>query len=137
MPKKTIINIGDKFTNVDGLEFEIIAFGDNYRYVCQFTESGYKTEATSGVITKGRVIDLSVPRVIEIGKIYQSNTGLDFIVLNKTYKDYYHIRFLESGYETEVNSSAINRGTIRDYIANPEIKPGDLYSNNSLYKSIA
>ncbi|HDK7176524.1 TPA: hypothetical protein PTV31_003140 [Clostridium botulinum] len=56
-----------------------------------------------------------------IGKIFKSNSGEDFEVVEVMYKDnknqYYKIKFNKTGYETVVNKSNIVKGKIKDRLS--------------------
>lgn len=54
-----------------------------------------------------------------VGEIYTNKTGLDYEIIgyaNKGTKSRRIVRFIETGYETEVFTHSINTGEIKDYL---------------------
>ena len=121
--------IGQKFTNLSGYEYEVLEFierkGCKYYYKVRFLETGYERVAEAYNIRQGNVKDnqAKMDKINEIvGNVYKNGAGLEFKVLEfvghrgEKCDKYYKIKFLESGYETEVPYKRIKDGSIKDPI---------------------
>ena len=122
-----VILPGEHYKNSKGLDFVVLEEISKGRFKIQFTETGHIKEASKYNILNGSVSD----PLIVIGEIRTSQSGLNYQIISKINKNYYHVKFIESGYETDVTTSAILSGYIKDKIANKCIYDvGAKFTNN-------
>lgn len=110
-----LIDVGYKFTNNQGLEFEILEYIGNDFFNIQFTESGYKRKAQGSTILKGEVRDMiGTPLTLQVGYKFTNTSGYEYEVIERTGPSTHKIRFLESGYEINADNRNIVHGSIKD-----------------------
>ena len=117
--------INKKFINKLGLEYEVIERVGGNKFKVKFLESGFENIMPRYRIVKGEVPDLYYNEYESqkyVGNLYINNgQKLEFKVIEYN-KDTckYKVKFLETGYETEVEKSRLLNRCIRDMIAKEE-----------------
>lgn len=118
MKQKIFVEIGSIHTNQQGREYRITGKEKN-KYICEFVRSGYKIKVPASSALNGAVLDLTP---IGVGQSYRNSRGQYYRIFDRiTGTRYLKIKFLETGFVTTSEVTAIRTGCVRDYIANPRI----------------
>ena len=112
------VNIGDKFTNTQGLEFIVMRkykVDKQTKYLVKFIESGFEVEKNLSAIIGGYVVDeLTYQRKYDEGCTFTNNDGLEYTIIKRYDSVKVRVKFNKSGNEYDVFTSHIPGGLIRD-----------------------
>lgn len=105
--------IGLKNTNKQGYEMEIIDYKDNKHITVLFPQFNYTKITSYSYFKNGTTV---VPnKVLYVGKIFTTNFGTDFTVIDYINDSYVLIKFNdEYGFEKVVELGNIKKGSIRN-----------------------
>ena len=115
------IQKGDIKYNRLGEEYIIGEYNrENKGYNIIFTKTGYSTLVKTSVIKTGQIRDyIAHPTTIPNGTIYTTINGLEYTIVDYLGDYKYKIKFIKSGYMTDISLRSITSGRIRDYYDNP------------------
>ncbi|MGG0308199.1 hypothetical protein ABEY43_06265 [Priestia megaterium] len=124
--------IGNVYESNNYGKFKVLDYGkDTRHFLVEFIETGFKTEITAANLSAGKVKDHTIRKSKHIGKKFMSNKYGEFEIIAMSSKtNYYQVRFLNTGFETESCLSQINNGDVRDYIVKPSFVGQTFKSNN-------
>lgn len=89
----------------------------------KFLDTGFERVTDTNSLRKGSVRDTSQTKTVKkyvvgkeniVGKVFENNKGEQYEVLEKLSTTRFKVKFIESGYETEINKINIEIGSIKD-----------------------
>lgn len=95
-------------------KFEIVEYVSCSEVHIRFLETGYKRVARMNDIKNGTLKDELKDKLYYEGRIYTSNNYGDYTITRYVDRNEIYIRFIHTGYETVVSSSAVRQGNIKD-----------------------
>ena len=108
-------DVGCTFTNNDGLDYIIIQRYDSSKVRVKFNKSGNEYDVFTSHILGGLIRDSDAYDFkYDIGKKFLNNKGLEMVIIEKYNDTKVRVRFTKSGYETDTEMSAVNRGEVKD-----------------------
>ena len=104
--------------------------GWNEVYI-KFLDTGFERVTDTNSLRNGQVKDTSLAKTSKkyvvgkeniVGKVFENNKGEQYEVLEKLSTTRFKVKFIDSGYETEINKINIEIGSIKDNGAVEEFK---------------
>ena len=120
--------VGKVFSTNKSGDCVVTKYVDDYKVYVTFIDTGFKTLTKLEMLKKGSVKDISLSRKHVIGKedivgqVFENSKGEKYKVLKKLSTTRFKVKFINSGYETEVNKINIEIGSIKDRLTINKIK---------------
>lgn len=115
--------IGKQFTTNKSGDCVVTKYvGCNEVYV-KFLDTDFERVTDTNSLRKGQVKDTSLAKTSKkyvvgkeniVGKVFENNKGEQYEVLEKLSTTRFKVKFIDSGYETEINKINIEIGSIKD-----------------------
>ena len=112
--------VGKVFSTNKSGDCVVTKYVDDCKVYVTFIDTGFRVLTKLEMLKKGSVKDTSLSRKYVIGKedivgkVFENNKGEKYEILEKLSTTRFSVKFIDSGYETEVNKINIEIGSIKD-----------------------